>query len=112
MDFLVQMVIFVAAADVTWEGIFQGGERTILHEGCAMVEGAEGGRFEAGHVCIFFGFGETDFRLPEGTPIEQALGSVAEAIDRAGPNREKIRDVLASGANVGGIRFETSGTLR
>jgi hypothetical protein len=112
VDFLVQMVIFVAAADVTREGVFQGGERTIVHEGCAMVEGAEGGRFEAGHVCIFFGFGETDFRLPDGTPIEQALGSVAEAIDRARPNREKMVDVLASGANAGGIRFETSGALR
>ncbi len=52
------------------------------------------------------------FRLPEGTPIEQALESVAEAIDRAGPNREKIRDVLASGATVSGIRFDASGELR
>jgi hypothetical protein len=52
------------------------------------------------------------FRLPEGTPLEQALGSVAEAIDRAGPNREKIRGVLASGVSVGGVRFEASGELR
>jgi hypothetical protein len=77
-----------------------------------MVEVAEGGRLEAAHVCIFCGLGETDFRLPEGTPIEQALGSVAEAIDRAGPNRDKIPGVLASGANAGEIRFETSGALR
>jgi len=52
------------------------------------------------------------FRLPEGTPLEQALGSVAEAIDRAGPNREKIRGVLASGVSLGGVRFEASGELR
>ncbi len=52
------------------------------------------------------------FRLPEGTPIEQALGSLAEAIHRAGPNREKIRNLLASGAPVGGTSFESTGELR
>ncbi len=52
------------------------------------------------------------FRLPQGTPIEQALTSVAEAIDRAGLNREKIRGVLASGAKVGGVRFDARGELQ
>jgi len=52
------------------------------------------------------------FRLPEGTPIAQALGSLAEAIHRAGPNREKIRNLLASGAVVGGTSFESTGELR
>ena len=52
------------------------------------------------------------FRLPEGTPIEQALGSLAEAIRRAGPNREKIRNLLASGTPVGGATFESTGELR
>ena len=52
------------------------------------------------------------FRLPEGTPIEQALGSLAEAIHRTGPNREKIRDLLASGAAVDGTSFESTGELR
>jgi branched-chain amino acid transport system substrate-binding protein len=52
------------------------------------------------------------FRLPEGTPIEQALGSLAEAIRRAGPNREKIRNLLASGTRVGGASFESTGELR
>ncbi len=52
------------------------------------------------------------FRLPEGTPIDQALGSLAEAIHRAGPNREKIRNLLASGAPVGGTSFESTGELR
>ncbi len=48
----------------------------------------------------------------EGTPIEQALGSVAEAIHRAGPNREKIRNLLASGTAVGGVSFESTGEPR
>ncbi|HKM49318.1 MAG TPA: ABC transporter substrate-binding protein [Terriglobales bacterium] len=52
------------------------------------------------------------FRLPEGTPIAQALGSLAEAIHRAGPNREKIRNLLASGAVVDGTSFESTGELR
>jgi branched-chain amino acid transport system substrate-binding protein len=49
------------------------------------------------------------FRLPEGTPIEQALGSLAEAIRQAGPNREKIRNALASGQSFGGASFASTG---
>jgi hypothetical protein len=52
------------------------------------------------------------FRLPEGTALEPALRCLADAIDRAGPNREKIRDVLASGVAVAGLRFESTGELR
>ncbi|MFZ0289307.1 MAG: ABC transporter substrate-binding protein [Candidatus Sulfotelmatobacter sp.] len=52
------------------------------------------------------------FRLPEGTPIEQALRSLAEAIKRAGPNREKIRNQMASGNPVGGVSFISTGELR
>src|SRR5450631_2734145 len=52
------------------------------------------------------------FRLPEGTPIEQALRSLAEAINRVGPNREKIRNLLASGKRVAGANFESTGELR
>ena len=52
------------------------------------------------------------FRLPEGTPVEQALRSLAEAIDRAGPNREKIRNRLASGNFVGGVSFTPTGELQ
>jgi len=52
------------------------------------------------------------FRLPEGTPIEQALRSLAGAIHRAGPNREKIRALLASGEAFGGASFESTGELR
>ncbi len=52
------------------------------------------------------------FRLPEGTPIEQVLRSLVEAIHRAGPNRERIRNLLASGKSVGGARFESTGEPR
>ena len=52
------------------------------------------------------------FRLPEGTPIEQALRSLAEAINRAGPNRGKIRNLLASGKSMAGASFESTGELR
>ncbi len=51
------------------------------------------------------------FRLPEGTPLDQALRSIVAAIKRAGPNREKIRDELASGNSVGGLRFLSTGEL-
>jgi ABC-type branched-subunit amino acid transport system substrate-binding protein len=52
------------------------------------------------------------FRLPEGTPFGQALRSLAEAINRAGPNRAKIRNLLASGKPVAGASFESTGELR
>jgi len=52
------------------------------------------------------------FRLPEGTKVEQAVGSLADAIHSAGPNREKIRNLLASGAVLGGASFESTGELR
>jgi hypothetical protein len=53
----------------------------------------------------------TVFRLPEGTAIEPAQRSLAEAIKRAGPNREKIRDQMASGTPVGGVSFVSTGEL-
>ena len=52
------------------------------------------------------------FRLPEGTPIDQALRTLVEAINQAGPNREKIRDLLASGKPVAGASFASTGELR
>jgi len=52
------------------------------------------------------------FRLPENTPVEQALRTLANAIDRAGPNRGKIRDVLSSGAPAAGISFQNTGDVR
>ena len=52
------------------------------------------------------------FRLPEGTPIEQALSSLVEAIKRAGSNRQEIRHQLASGKILAGVSFESTGELR
>ena len=51
------------------------------------------------------------FRLPEDTPLAQALRSLSVAIDQAGPNRARIRQFLASGAPVDGIRFGSTGEL-
>ena len=51
------------------------------------------------------------FRLPEGTPLQQALRSLSIAIDQAGPNRARIRQFLASGTPVAGIRFDSTGEL-
>jgi hypothetical protein len=35
-----------------------------------------------------------------------------KAIHRVGPNREKIRDLLASGSGLAGASFESTGELR
>ena len=51
------------------------------------------------------------FRLPEGTPLAQALRCLTAAIDQAGPNRAKIREILASGAPIAGVRFESTGEV-
>jgi branched-chain amino acid transport system substrate-binding protein len=51
------------------------------------------------------------FRLPEGTKLDQALRVAAAAIEQAGPNREKIRDVLSSGQLLAGVRFSSTGEV-
>ena len=51
------------------------------------------------------------FRLPEGTPLQLALRSLSIAIDQAGPNRARIRQFLASGTPVAGVRFDSTGEL-
>ncbi len=51
------------------------------------------------------------FRLPEGTPVDEALRCLYAAIAQAGPNRASIREVLASGRLVAGVRFESTGEL-
>jgi branched-chain amino acid transport system substrate-binding protein len=51
------------------------------------------------------------FRLPEGTPLEQALQSLSAAIGQVGANRASIREVLASGKVLAGARFESTGEL-
>ena len=49
------------------------------------------------------------FRLPESTPLQEALRSLSAAIAQAGPNRGAIREVLASGQSLAGIRFDSTG---
>jgi ABC-type branched-subunit amino acid transport system substrate-binding protein len=51
------------------------------------------------------------FRLPEGTPLQQALRCLSAAIEQEGPNRAGIREFLASGKPVAGLRFESTGEL-
>jgi branched-chain amino acid transport system substrate-binding protein len=44
--------------------------------------------------------------------LGQALRCLAEAADRVGVNPEKIRDLMASGKDVAGLRFRETGELR
>ena len=52
------------------------------------------------------------FRLPDGTSLEQALRTVSAAERVAGPNRSGIRDELASGRQLAGAQFQTTGEPR
>jgi ABC-type branched-subunit amino acid transport system substrate-binding protein len=52
------------------------------------------------------------FRLPEGTSLEQALRIVKTAARQSGANRSKLRDVLASGNQIAGVRFQPTGEPR
>lgn len=50
------------------------------------------------------------FRMPPDATIEQALVVLLEAVDKAGPNRGRVRDVLASGTVLAGtVRFDRRG---
>ncbi len=49
------------------------------------------------------------FRLPEGTPVTQALRCLAAAIRQSGPNRDRIRELLSSGISLADIRFNPAG---
>jgi len=51
------------------------------------------------------------FRLPQGTPLEQALQSLSAAIEQVGPNRASIRESLAAGKPLAGVRFESTGEI-
>src|SRR5664279_2723427 len=52
------------------------------------------------------------FRMPEGTSLEQALQTISAAERVAGPNRSQIRDELASGRALAGVRFQSTGEPR
>jgi len=51
------------------------------------------------------------FRLPDATPVEQAIRAISAAINQAGPSRTGIREFLASGKSASGIRFDSTGEL-
>jgi len=52
------------------------------------------------------------FRMPPDTPLAQAVHAMAEATEKAGANRERVRAVLASGTMLAGVRFNSRGELR
>jgi ABC-type branched-subunit amino acid transport system substrate-binding protein len=52
------------------------------------------------------------FRMPEGTSLDKALYTLAAAEQQSGPNRATIREVLASGIPVAGVRFQSTGEPR
>jgi ABC-type branched-subunit amino acid transport system substrate-binding protein len=52
------------------------------------------------------------FRLDANASAQKGLQCLAEAIQSAGPNRSRIRDVLASGKTLAGLRFQTNGNLK
>jgi branched-chain amino acid transport system substrate-binding protein len=49
------------------------------------------------------------FRLPEATPLPQAIRCLSSAIEQAGANRASIRETMASGKPLAGMRFESTG---
>ncbi len=49
------------------------------------------------------------FRLPDKITLNQALDCLSAAIEKAGPNRARVREVLASGESIAGVRFTSSG---
>ena len=57
VDFLVEMGIPVAAADVVGECIFNGGKTAVVHVAAAIGEVAEAGSFEAAHIRVGFRYG-------------------------------------------------------
>ena len=52
------------------------------------------------------------FRLRPNSSLEQGLRCVIEATESGGTNRAKIREVLASGTAIAGVRFDPNGELQ
>jgi hypothetical protein len=52
------------------------------------------------------------FRLPQKTDPAAALRTIAAAVQHGGANAEKLRDALASGEEMAGAAFFSSGELR
>ena len=52
------------------------------------------------------------FRMPQGTPVQDAVLCLSAALDRSGPNRGELRKLLASVEPVAGVRFGPTGEGR
>ena len=52
------------------------------------------------------------FRLPESTSLAEAVKCLSAAIAQAGPNRFGIRETLASGKTLAGVRFASTGEAK
>jgi len=52
------------------------------------------------------------FRLPQGTPLPDALKCLIAALNQSGSNRAGIRETLASGKSLAGMRFDLRGELQ
>jgi ABC-type branched-subunit amino acid transport system substrate-binding protein len=51
------------------------------------------------------------FRLPQETPVSQALRLLLDASAQVGPDRFAIRETLASGKSLAGVRFTSTGEM-
>ncbi len=52
------------------------------------------------------------FRLPGGSELSDAIRVLTRATEVAGANRGKIREFLASGTSIAGLRFNSSGEVQ
>ena len=52
------------------------------------------------------------FRPPDRTSLEQAFGMLVGGHRQAGPSRDKIGELLSSGADYAGMSFEPTGEQR
>jgi ABC-type branched-subunit amino acid transport system substrate-binding protein len=52
------------------------------------------------------------FRLPAGSDLSDGVRVFTQAADAAGANRGKIREFLASGTSIAGVRFDSTGEVQ
>jgi branched-chain amino acid transport system substrate-binding protein len=52
------------------------------------------------------------FRLPESTSLADAVKCLFAAIKEGGPKRSSIREIMASGKTLAGVRFATTGEVQ
>lgn len=52
------------------------------------------------------------FRLSEGRSLEEALNCLSAAVAQGGPSRLAVREILASGRTLAGVRFKSTGEVK